>query len=523
MWQRSTTRRFLRRLFSWRTLRRCLIAAVGAVTLIALFYAVEDWRGRRAWEAHKRYWEAKGEKFSITQLAPSPVPDEQNLALTPLLKPALDFSRGPEGVVWRDTNGWARLDAISADLPDARDRLKRDAWGNLEKGTFADLQAGAEFYRGNLNYPQPAAPGSPAADIRVALGKFDPEISELCEAAAARPYSRFPVAYDYQPCWAIPLRHLAALRKLCHVVQVRVLARLELGQAPEAFDELKLGWRLSDSIRDEPLLISHLVRVATVGINLQTLREGLVRHAWNDAQLAEFEKLLASMNLLAEYKLAMRGERAMSTSGLDWMRRRGFLPLGGENYFETSRISNVMPSGWYYQNMLTISEMFQELIFPTVDENAHRIYPDKADASDSRLEKMRTGPYNIFAKLLMPALSKATRNSARMQTCVDAARIACGLERYRLANGKLPETLDALTPRFIESLPTDVMDGKPLRYHLKSDGGYVVYSIGWNQADDGGQIVLTTGKTPSVDPTRGDWVWQMPTKPITSAELAELH
>ena len=43
-----------------------------------------------------------------------------------------------------------------------------------------------------------------------------------------------------------------------------------------------------------------------------------------DEQLAELEKYLASVNLLAEYALSMRGERACSTRGLDWLRRQGF-------------------------------------------------------------------------------------------------------------------------------------------------------------------------------------------------------
>lgn len=526
MWQRSTTRRFLRWLFSWRILRRCLIAIVGVVTLIVLFYTVENWRGRRAWEDHKLHWESKGEKFSITELVPSPVPAEQNFALTPLLKPLLEYTRGPEGIVWKDTNGLARLDALSVDLSDGRDRLTRGALGSLEAGTFADLQACWKFYRGNTNYPQPTTPGTAAADILLALGKFDPEIRELREAAVTRPYSRFPLEYDCQPGWYILLRHLTVVKKLCQLGHMRALARLELGQSPEAFEELKLGLRLSDSIRDEPILIDHLVRVATVQLNLQTLREGLVRHDWSESQLGELEKHLASLNLLSEFRTAMRGERALSTGTLDWLRQRGFFPLEGGNYFETTWVSNVMPSGWYHQNMLVVSKIIQDPGLSAVDEKTHRVFPDKAaeaDAAANMLGERPPTPYEVFARMLVPALGAATKKSAWTQNCVDAARVACALERYRLVSGKLPETLAALTPRFIESIPTDLIDGKPLRYQLKPDGGYIVYSVGWNMTDDGGEIVFGKGKSPSVDVTQGDWVWQMPVKPITAAHSALLH
>jgi len=123
---------------------------------------------------------------------------------------------------------------------------------------------------------------------------------------------------------------------------------------------------------------------------------------------------------------------------------------------------------------------------------------------------MPTGPYTIFAKLLLPALERAVRKSARMQTYVDAGRVACALERYRLATGKLTDAIEPLSPRYIEHIPKDVIDGQPLRYRRLSDGGYVLYSVGWNERDDGGVLAWTKEtKQASVDIAQGDWVWQM--------------
>ena len=35
------------------------------------------------------------------------------------------------------------------------------------------------------------------------------------------------------------------------------------------------------------------------------------------------------------------------------------------------------------------------------------------------------------------------------------------LERYRLANGAWPDSLAALVPKYLETVPTDPFDGKP--------------------------------------------------------------
>lgn len=512
---------FIKWLCSWRNLRRFLFGVACFATLIALFYAVENWRGKRAWEQHKREWEAKGEKFTVAGVAPAPVPEDQNFALTPLLKPVYDFTRVNGQVVWADTNGMNRLQQIRADLRPDRESKDRLVLGSLDKGTFADLESWREFYRGNTNYPQPAVSGTAAADILVALGKFDAEFKELQEARASRPYARFPIPYEDEPAWELLLPHLAHIRGLCMLTHVRAVARLELGQSAAALDDLHLGFRISDIIRNEPLLIDHLVRIAALNVSLQTVREGLGRQAWSDAQLAELEKYLSSLNLLAEYKAAMRGERALGTSGLDFLRRQGWRArhLGyiadDEGSGGAAPSLNLMPGGWFYQNMLAISKMHQTHFLASVDEDKHRVYPDASNTFGEEIAAMPIRPYTVFAKLLMPALDKAVRRSARAQVSVDAARLACALERQRLTRGEYPETIEALVPQFLEKTPNDVIDGNPLRYRRTADGGYTLYSIGWNQKDDNGEIAWQKAKEgTAVDLNEGDWVWQMPGKPI---------
>jgi type II secretory pathway pseudopilin PulG len=110
----------------------------------------------------------------------------------------------------------------------------------------------------------------------------------------------------------------------------------------------------------------------------------------------------------------------------------------------------------------------------------------------------------------MPAVAGCTEKFARAQNSVDMARIACALERYRLANGQLPDTLNALTPGFIAKLPHDVINGQALKYRRTADGQFVLYSVGWNETDDGGNVELT--KSGSPDNKKGDWVWRYPTK-----------
>jgi len=70
--------------------------------------------------------------------------------------------------------------------------------------------------------------------------------------------------------------------------------------------------------------------------------------------------------------------------------------------------------------------------------------------------------------------------------CVDSARTALAALRYKAKHGRLPEKLDALVPHFVQRVPRDPFDAKPLRYR-KEKAGFVVYAVGTNGKDDGGR------------------------------------
>jgi len=523
----------LRWISSWKTIRRGLLGLAGLVTLVVLFYQVEDLRGKYAWEHYVKEWEAKGEKFTLKAFAPPLVPDDKNLALAPLLKPIFDFRRTTNGIQQNDTNGLKRLEAVSKGLvqsgPDSTNLLL----GILDKGTFANLEATREFFRGNTNVPQPAPSGNTALDIVNAMSYCDPQIKELQAAAVERPFCRFPVAYDEEMTFAILLPHLGRVKALVNALQIRIVGKIAAGQTAEAYDELQLCLRLSDSIQSDPFLITHLVHIAMLQMSVQSFREGLARRVWKETQLEEIQKYLATQDMMREFKTTMRSERASCLEALEYLRRRGFkgnaeaLWYDPDNEGRSSplmiRLMPWMPDGWLQQNKLSIARLHQTCYLPVMNEATRRYEPFDEDEQGRTLETMKRSPYAFFAGLVLPAVGRVSFRSVRMQTFLDAAQVACALERYRQATGRLPATLSELAPQFIAAIPHDIMDGNPLRYKLLPGGGYLLYSVGMNRVDDGGKIfaqtfdgsfgkdVLGDGKTLwTEDNKTDDWVWVLP-------------
>jgi hypothetical protein len=499
--------RCLRWLFSWRTVRRGLIALVGLITFVALLATEENWRGKRDWERYKSEWEAKGERFDPASVAPPPVPDDQNFFMAPIWAGALNKQWDPKTEDWklRDTNLVGRLqmqreiNLAGVEGP--------NGGGSWEKGRITDLKPWQDYYRQaamqtNM-FPVPPQSRTPAEDVLLALSKYDSAIEELRQASG-RPYARFPINYDvgFDPSL---LDHFSTLKRCMQVLQLRTIAELQLGRTEDALADTKLMLRLTDAIRTEPFLISHLVRIALASVTLQPIWEGLAQHKWSDAQLIELEGALAKEDFLADYQFAMRGERACANEAMARY-RAGRFSTGSGSAQDLPRW--LMPGGFFYQNQIVVNRLYQQFSLPAVDAAARRVYVERCTTNALVAVLGRRTPYTIFARLLFPAFQKAALRFARIQSSADMASVACALERYRLAHGDYPDTLDALAPKFIDKVPHDIINGQLLHYRRTDDGRFVLYSVGWNETDNGGTVGLK--KSGALDMEQGDWVWRYP-------------
>jgi len=487
----------------WRILRRILISLAILATLIALFYTEEDWRGKRDWENYKHKWEAKGEKFDWQAFVPPSVPDNENFFTAPIFTNMLDGK-----IVMNPYHSDG-----SPDFPAFKD-LPNSEFGYLGgegRARITDLKIWQASYRHPAKaslineFPVAPQPQTPAKDVLLALSKYDSAIEELRQASH-RPYANVPVPYEegLSASASTLLPYLATLKRCTQVLQLRACAELADGQSQNALEDVRLSLYLNSSLRTSPFLISYLVRIAIVAIDLQPIWEGLAEHKWSDEQLAALEAELGKRDFLADYGFVMRGERAVAIATIDnEQRTREIISLRENGTWVTNRLT-LIPSAYFFQNELAHARMIQRWILPLVDTNSHIVSPEKfRQATGAVHEEMKYySPYKVQALMLFPAISSTVRKLAAIQGSVDLARVACALERYRLAHGEYPETLDPLTPQFIAKLPRDIINGQPLHYRRTTDGKFLLYSVGWNETDDGGEPGTFT------DPTQGDWVWE---------------
>ena len=127
---------------------------------------------------------------------------------------------------------------------------------------------------------------------------------------------------------------------------------------------------------------------------------------------------------------------------------------------------------------------------------AVRTLPDaKQRAAFKAIPIPPAGPGTQITHLLLPAIEKLHDASLRHKALMRCAGTALAVERCRQARGCWPESLAELPKELLRSIPLDPFDGQPLKYTHRLDWGVTVYSVGYDETDNGGAV----GDRPSTE------------------------
>ena len=316
----------------------------------------------------------------------------------------------------------------------------------------------------------PEGAWSPALLVRAdKCLKANAKALKLLHQAAAMSECRFPV--DLSDILDLDTPHHADLRKGARLLQLHALVSMERGDFDGAASLVGDMFCLGRSLRGEPLMTSQYVLFALTSMSKNTLRRMFDKDTPNEDALCSLQNQIAEI-LKSEDSMAasLASERCMGVFFLSSLRmqpgRFGWVHF----LVGTSAGDRVNYLDGMGQAISVASEPYSVRI---------QALP-KLKEAESTLLKMRQ------ASILIPSLTAYVLLGARDCARLHLALAAIAAERYRLKHGSLPESLDALVPNFLEAIPMDPFDGKPVRYK-RLEKGYCLYSIGENLVDDGGK------------------------------------
>jgi len=289
----------------------------------------------------------------------------------------------------------------------------------------------------------------------------------------------------------ILLPHLTVLRSASRVLSVEAALRAKAGDAKGALDDVRLMLRLRMPLDHEPILISRLVAYALDGMAASTLH-GVLDECPADAAAAR--AIVAELEGREERNGPLRALMGETAAILDIFDRGGVeyvaLWMGngqrsGPRAWVRRKVSTLrwsMPSD-KYMSLATMRELRRQAKM-SVAERRTTPLPALPSAQSGR-------PRAVLTQMFVPPLMRALKQQGEADCKVALVRAALGVEMYRAEHGAFPETLEAVVPQYLEAVPVDPYDGKAIRYSA-ADGGFVVYSIGEDGSDDGGDAEKDT-------------------------------
>ena len=219
--------------------------------------------------------------------------------------------------------------------------------------------------------------------------------------------------------WGILLPHLGNIKRVVQRLQLRTCAELAAGRSDDALADVKLMLYLTDSMKNEPFLISYLVRLACLQLTIQPIWEGLAEHAWSDAQLQELQASLQQYDFFAPMEQSLAGERAAGILTADLLARGKYNLniLTRDPTQSGSRAANlfgrIVPHGWYYLEQLNYCRLFQLQLNGAFDVEKRQVFPKQIESNTNALEQAFAGRnpfttictrHQLLAVIMLPSL-----------------------------------------------------------------------------------------------------------------------
>jgi hypothetical protein len=294
------------------------------------------------------------------------------------------------------------------------------------------------------------------------------------------------------------------------------IGNLHDGRRADAMTDIQGLGKLSDLNREEYALSPQMTRVAAAGLGIQVSWEALQTKDWDESQLKVLQETWEKRDFLEPLERGLIGERSFSSEL--WRTKMGvIISADSNNRFRNSTAS---------RNLYAFTIMNMDLRFYLRLSQSHvelaralhqgRPWPEVSKSLDgitNQLDAAYHSPRKFLYLVTLvstPNWRVAFRTASHTEMMRRLLITDIALRRYELKYHKRAANLNALAPEFLPAVPLDCMDGKPLKYQLRSDSTFLLYSVGEDGKDNGGDPSWTSPKLPHGLWDGRDAVWPSP-------------
>ena len=333
---------------------------------------------------------------------------------------------------------------------------------------------------------------------------------ELVRQAANKERFYLPVISNSNPSCVykiVPI--LVPLQSVAMAMMSRALVKAARNDIQGAWDDVLTIHRLGTLIGQSPSTIGQLVAMGIEGEAAKTGTFLATHYAMPADQAIVLLNKLAALSPLGDAMTLMSRHERFFMLDLVMMQSRG-IDIDAMTEGKTAKKTppnldwNLMLSEvnfWYdrlvdayriprFQGGQQARDAFEHDLRMSITQSSHTflgpLWPILREFGGRPFRKARTlNTARMIVAIATPTLAAFNgADQARMMREIEMLAVAFAC--YHTQHGRWPAELKELCPSLLKTIPADRFSGKPLVYRPSKDG-YLLYSIGKNMRDDGGQ------------------------------------
>jgi hypothetical protein len=327
-------------------------------------------------------------------------------------------------------------------------------------------------------------------EVRDEVQKFGPALRAAHQLAGYRT-GRYPDLSFEDYHLSRELNHLDRCRQVAKLLWLDAVLRAEERRAQAALASSRCLVIAGRSIGDEPGVIAQVSRNACRQLAVKGVERTLAQGQAAEDDLAAMQQLFQDEQAQNTLLMALRGERAFRNRVMSWVDDRDLEQLDqGSRGIGLGGISREHPwlnaachwfmVGWLKENHAVMLELSTEAVEAAklpVDDQVARLKPLHRKAQAMQYE-IGWPPYRYaYGATSTWGMFRIAETFATSRAELRCAIAALAAERFRLAHGRWPNTLDELVPRSLAAVPLDPFDSKPVKLS-RFDDGILIYSVG---------------------------------------------
>lgn len=277
------------------------------------------------------------------------------------------------------------------------------------------------------------------------------------------------------------------------------LLRADEGDVPGGIDRIRSSLGSTSKVAQEGMLITHLIAVAETRMLLSFLEATCRGREVDDEVLLRVTPDLEPGPWRERLARSISGERILALE-------RGSDAIKGRHHvMEEERPYNRLLY-WLLRPIIKAEVRWRLSRLDGWEQIAEKPYFQQRELLKTDAEFIGNVPWYFKLTGFQDGGAYGTifLKNAQLEATLLAARTGLACRLYKSRNGSYPETLDALVPGILKEIPIDPFTGDPLIYRREGEG-FIVYSLGSNQKDDGGR---STYMITQLVMDKDDWTWK---------------